>query len=114
MSKSENIENIDDQAPQGGNAPPAIAEPGKRRHTATYATDKRTGGYLVRVAGPDADKFAGREVPVKTKRDVEHSEKLLKIKWAGVDEIEDSATRGQNVALYTFASKPRDIDTIAF
>lgn len=75
----------------------------KRLHKATYASDKRTGGYLIRVAGPNADKFAGREVPVTTKGGDEHTEKLLKMIWTGPDQ-----ETGEPVALYKFESKPRE------
>ncbi len=81
----------------------------KRRHKATYATDKRNGGYLVRVAGPDANRFAGREVPVTLKNDQEHVETLESLVWAGVDQ-----ETGGNVALYRFKSKPREEESIDF
>ena len=76
---------------------------GKRAHKATYATDKRNGGYLIRVAGPQASKFAGREVPVTLKNDTEHTEKLTTLVWAGKD-----TETGQPVALYRFEPKPRE------
>jgi hypothetical protein len=75
----------------------------KRRHRATYATDKRAGGYLIRVAGPDASMFAGREVPVTTKAGDEHMEKLIRLIWTGLDN-----ESGETVALYKFESKPRE------
>jgi hypothetical protein len=75
----------------------------KRAHRATYATDKRNGGYLIRVAGPQSNMFAGREVPVTLKNGQEHAEKLTSLVWAGVDQ-----ESGENVALYRFESKPRE------
>lgn len=75
----------------------------KRAHKATYATDKRKGGYLVRVAGPNAAAFAGREVPVTTKAETEHLEKLTRLIWTGPDK-----ETGLPVALYAFESKPRE------
>lgn len=75
----------------------------ERAHKATYATDKKKGGYLVRVQGPMAERFAGREVPVTRRNGEEGHEKLTKLLWTGKDE--DS---GQPVALYTFEAKPRD------
>lgn len=75
----------------------------KRRHRASYATDKRNGGYLVRVAGPDANRFAKREVPVTMKDGSEHNETLANLVWAGKDN-----ETGENVALYKFESKPRE------
>lgn len=74
-----------------------------RAHKATYATDKRNGGYLIRVAGPNAGAFAGREVPVTTKAGDEHDEKLIRLIWTGVDK-----ESGETVALYKFESKPRE------
>lgn len=75
----------------------------KRAHTATYATDKRKGGYLIRVQGPKASQFSGRDVPVTTRDGAEHQEKLVKLIWSGKDE-----ETGQPVALYQFEAKPRD------
>lgn len=75
----------------------------KRAHKATYATDNRNGGYMIRVAGPNANRFAGREVPVTTKAGDEHTAKLEKLVWTGKDK-----ESGENVALYKFASKPKD------
>ena len=84
--------------------------PKSRQHKATYATDKRSGGYLVRVAGPNAAVFAGREVPVTTKTDTEHMEKLDRLIWSGKDQ-----ETGVPVALYKFVSKPREEpDSIPF
>lgn len=79
-----------------------MAKSEKRAHKATYATDKRKGGYIIRVAGPNASSFVGREVPVTTKDDQEHTEKLTRLIWSGVDQ-----ETGGNVALYAFESKPR-------
>ncbi len=76
---------------------------GKRKHRATYATDKRNGGYLIRVAGPDAEKFAGRGVPVTMKSGDEHEEKLERLIWTGAD-----TESGEKVALYKFEAKPRE------
>lgn len=75
----------------------------KRKHKATYSTDKRNGGYLVRIAGPAAECFAGREVPVTTKAKTEHVEKLDRLIWTGLDK-----ESGGKVALYKFVSKPRE------
>ena len=75
----------------------------KRAHKATYATDKRNGGYLIRVQGPYSEVFAGREVPVTTKSGDEHTEKLTRLIWSGND-----TESGQKVALYKFESKPRE------
>lgn len=81
----------------------------KRKHKATYATDKKAGGYLIRVAGPNADKFAGREVPVTTKDGSEHTEKLSRLIWTGVDQ-----ESGEKVALYKFEAKPKEDKPVEF
>ena len=86
-----------------------MAEKPKRQHKATYATDKRKGGYLVRVAGPNANVFVDREVPVETRDGKEHIEKLEKLIWSGKDQ-----ETGEPVALYTFQAKPRDETPIEF
>lgn len=78
---------------------------GKRQHRATYATDKKQGGYLIRVAGPSSNMFAGRDVPVTMKNGEEHTEKLTRLIWTGKDQ-----ESGENVSLYKFESKPRDLD----
>lgn len=81
----------------------------KRLHTATYATDKRTGGYNIRIVGPYPEKFAGREVPVSTKGGQEHTEKLVRLLWSGPDkDPQTGEPTGRNAALYSFASKPRE------
>ena len=81
----------------------------KRLHRATYSRDKKKGGYLVRIEGPTAERFAGRQVPVTTKNGTEHVEKLEKLLWSGVD-----AESGKPVALYTFESKPAEIEELPF
>lgn len=75
----------------------------QRAHKATYATDKRNGGYIIRVEGPNAAKFAGREVPVTLKKGGEQQEKLERLIWSGIDK-----ESGANVALYKFEAKPRE------
>ena len=74
----------------------------KRAHRATYASDKKTGGWLVRVTGLYPEKFAGREVPVTTRDGEEHYEKLERLLWTGTDN-----ETGEPVALYRFEAKPR-------
>lgn len=75
-----------------------------RLHKATYATDNRKpGGYLIRVSGPTADKFSGREVPVTRKDGSESTETLLKCIWSDYD-----PETGEPVALYRFEAKPRN------
>lgn len=83
----------------------------KPLHKATYATDKKKGGYLIRIAGPYPEKFAGREVPVTTKAGAQHAEKLVRLIWSGAD-----TETGERVALYTFESKPRgeDVEQLTF
>lgn len=82
----------------------AAAATGKKRlHKATYSTDKKNGGYIVRVEGPTSNAFVNREVPVTTKDGSEHTEKLTKIIWTGIDK-----ESGKPVTLYKFESKPRE------
>lgn len=79
-------------------------QPGKKRaHKATYSTDKKNGGYIIRVEGPQSNAFTGREVPVTTRDNQEHTEKLTKIIWTGKDK-----ESGQPVTLYKFESKPKE------
>jgi len=78
-------------------------KPPKRLHKATYSSDKRKGGYLVRVEGPTAERFVGRTVPVTLRNGSEHDEKLVKLIWTGVDK-----ESGKPVALYGFEATPRE------
>lgn len=82
----------------------------KRQHKATYARDKQKGGYLIRVEGPHAAAFAGREVPVVRRDDTEELEKLTALIWSGNDE-----ETGKPVALYAFEPRPKgEREQIAF
>lgn len=72
-------------------------------HKATYARDKRKGGWMIRVQGPHANVFAGREVPVTMMDGKEHTELLETLTWSGKDEL-----TGAPVALYTFTPKPKE------
>ena len=84
----------------------------KRAHKATYASDKRNGGYLIRVVGPHADAFTGREVPVTTANGAEHIEKLTRLVWKGMDVGNERITgTGLPLALYRFEAKPREETT---
>lgn len=86
----------------------------KRAHRATYARDKKKGGYIIRVQGPHCDKFAGRTVPVEQKGGNEHEEKLTSLIWTGTDDGKISGYTGP-VALYQFEAKPKDLqDEIPF
>lgn len=77
-----------------------------RAHRATYAKDKRKGGYMVRVEGPHSNMFVGKSVPVTMKDGTEQTEELTGLVWSGKDQ--DS---GKPVTLYTFKPKPKeDID----
>lgn len=76
---------------------------GGRTHRATYARDKRKGGYLIRVVGPYSNRFAGRVVPVTMKDGSEQEEALERLIWSGTDnETHEPCT------LYSFVAKPRD------
>lgn len=81
----------------------------KRQHKATYSSDKRTGGYIIRVAGPNADKFAGKQVPVTLKNGTEQTETLERMVWTGPDK-----ETGETVALYKFVAKPREETKVEF
>lgn len=81
----------------------------KRAHRATYASDKKKGGYLIRVAGPNSNLFAGREVPVTTIKGAEHNEQLTKLIWTGTDK-----ETGEPVSLYTFLARPREQVAVEF
>jgi hypothetical protein len=78
----------------------------KRQHRATFSRDKRQGGYLVRVEGPNANRFAGREVPVTMRSGDEKTITLEGVIWTGTDK-----ETGQPVALYTFEPEPMGPDT---
>jgi hypothetical protein len=75
----------------------------ERKHKATYSTDKRKGGYMVRIAGPWAEMWAGKTVPVTTRGGEENEEKLIRLIWTGID-----PETQEKVALYTFEARPRD------
>lgn len=92
-----------------GNKAIGIPPKGKRSHKATYAKDKKKGGYLVRVQGPNANAFAGRMVPVTRKDDTESIEELDDLIWTGKDE-----ESGQNVALYSFVAKEKEASQVDF
>ena len=81
----------------------------KRAHRATYSTDKKKGGYLVRVEGPHSNAFAKRDVPVTLKNGTEQTERLQKLIWTGKDQ-----ETGVPVSLYTFEAKPREEVELAF
>ena len=96
MRTKPDVENV------GGIDPTKVKPNAKRQHKATYARDKRNGGYLIRVEGPNAGRFINRQVPVVTRDDKEHNEKLTNLIWAGINQ-----ETGSPVALYRFESKPR-------
>lgn len=87
----------------------------RREHKATYARDKRNGGYLVRVIGPHANKFGGKIVPVVKRDDTESQEALENVVWTGIDTgTPEKPGTGKPVALYTFTQKPKSDDDILF
>jgi hypothetical protein len=95
-----------------------MAEPEKKKpqHRATYARDKKKGGYLVRIIGPHAAQFAGRSVPVHRMNVEEPTmETLDRLIWSGVDEgFDDKPGTGLPAALYSFKAKPREDTEIPF
>jgi hypothetical protein len=91
-------------------APAQVNSDGKRTHRATYAADKRNGGFNIRVVGPNANEFAGETVPVETKNGEEHQEKLVRLLWAGDDtDPQTKELTGRKAALYSFEARPREI-----
>lgn len=91
---------------------PATAPATKRLHRATFATDNIEGGYMVRVEGPNADKFAKRTIPVTRFNGEETEIELKSMTWTGPDKV-----TGVKVALYKIVKHPRvkvDADAIAF
>lgn len=81
----------------------------ERNHKATYASDKRNGGYLIRVEGPNANMFTDREVPVTRRDGTENMETLGGVIWTGKDD--DS---GLPVALYKFEGRSKAKDEVTF
>jgi len=75
----------------------------KRLHRASYSRDKMKGGYVIRVEGPNASRFAGRSVPVTRKDNSESTEELDSLLWSGTDQ-----DTHHPVALYSFKPKPKD------
>lgn len=100
---------------QNGEIAVRVKSGAKREHKATYARDKRNGGYLVRVIGPHANKFVGKIVPV-VKRDDSESEELLEaVVWTGIDTgTEQNPGTGKPVALYMMAAKPKTDNEVLF
>jgi hypothetical protein len=85
-----------------GSAPNASPAKG-RAHTASYSKIRgEPFKWFIRIVGPSAEKFSGREIPVTTKSGEEHAEKLSKMIWNGEDR-----QSGENVALYEFLAKPK-------
>lgn len=89
-----------------------MAKKNGREHKASFAKDSRNGGYNIRVQGPNANRFAGREVPVTRKDGSESIETLSDLFWSGVDWDEETqqGTR-EPIALYHFIQKPKADDT---
>lgn len=89
----------------------------KPRHRASYSRDKQTGGWNIRVAGPEANKFAGRVVPVTRNNSTETTNEMLKtLLWSGPDKDMNGKETGQIAALYSFDARPKDevVDEIPF
>lgn len=76
------------------------------QHRATFSRDKQRGGYNIRVEGPYANRFAGREVPVTLLSGEVKKETLIGVLWAGMTEPQDG-TAPQPVALYDFVRAER-------
>jgi len=92
-----------------------VKQGAKRLHKATYARDKRNGGYLVRVIGPHANAFGGKIVPVLKRDDTESEEALEVVVWSGTDTgTPTQPGTGKPVALYTFTQKPKGAAEVEF
>lgn len=78
-------------------------------HKATFARDKRQGGYLIRVEGPHANRFAERTVPVTRFDGSESDVTLAALVWAGKDE-----KTGKPVALYSFVADKKEPERVEF
>jgi hypothetical protein len=78
-------------------------EPNKQNPSATQvelstsrANTKRRHGYMVRIAGPHAARFAGRIISVMTQDGTQSEQELERLVWSGPDH-----ESGQLVALYS-------------
>lgn len=81
----------------------------QRLHRAAYTRDKKNPGqWLVRVSGPHAKEFEGREVPVTVNGGGEQIETLARGVFAGIDDGKiNPADKGQNYCLYQIVPKPK-------
>jgi len=86
-----------------------MAEKKKRDHKASFCKDKRHGGYNIWVAGPMANRFAGREVPVTMSNGDEKMITLKDVQWTGQD-----PKTGEFAAVYDFQPEERIHDDIPF
>lgn len=86
------------------------------QHRATYSADRVNGGYLVRVVGPYANRFVGKEVPVMRKGEKESSLEMLdRLIWHGTDDGKyNKEDTGKPVALYSFIPHGNKDDEIEF
>jgi hypothetical protein len=83
---------------------PSEAQPAKgRTHVASYTKIRDIPfKWFIRVVGPHAGRFAGRDIPVARKDGSEETEKLIKLIWQG-----DDRDTGKPVAIYEFVAKPK-------
>jgi hypothetical protein len=92
------------QAPETTDDIEDVSPPKGRRHVATYTRIRgEPFKWFIRNVGPDAEKFSGRDLPVTTKSGEEHTEKVTKMIYNGIDKA-----TGKNMAIYEFVAKPRD------
>jgi hypothetical protein len=99
---------LDGEIIKPSNIPPV----GQRRHRATFASDNLKGGYMIRVEGPDSDRFSKREVPVTRFDHTETVVKCDKLVWTGPDK-----ETGAKITLYKFVAHPRaakEVEQISF
>lgn len=100
-----------DAKPDAFVPPPRPELPSKdgRTHKATYAKDRKEGGYNLRVIGPHAKKMGRRWLPVTRFDGSENMEYALDIIWSGTDDgTEDRPGTGLPVALFSMWKAPKE------
>lgn len=77
-------------------------------HRATFAADEYTGGWKIRVIGPNPNRFANRIIPVVRKDGTTTDVQLLGLSW--YDESWKDDDTGEHVALYEMQRQRRRLD----
>lgn len=81
----------------------------KPKHRATFSRDKRKGGYLIRVQGPQSNRFAEKTVPVTLKDGSTKQVELESLVWSGKDK-----ESGEPVTLYHFVPEEMESQDVEF